>query len=460
MYDTIQGGEVLRPMKPGYSGLMRAWLGVLCVAGAVLGISGNAWALPSFARQTGMQCRSCHTAYPQLTAFGREFKLMGYTMSKKKVPLYDKFAVMLQPSFTHTKADQSEADLPSRFSANDNFALNQASIFFGGKIASHVGGFVQLTYDGVGNSVGWDNTDFRFANKTKVGGKPLVYGIDVNNSPSVQDLWNTTPAWGWPFSGSGLAPGPTAATVLGGGTLAGTSAGVGAYTEWNDTVYAEVSLYQTLGLGLLKSLGVAADDVTKTDGLAPYWRVALQHEWGHNFLEAGTFGMVANLYPNQNKIGGSDKFTDVGLDMQYQYFGKRDDVTARMAWIHEKQNLDATYAMGGSSNASNHLNHFRANASYMYDKTYNFTVGYDDLNGNSDATYYGTDNGSPDSSWETFQVDWLPYNKYAGGANGFKQWEWFNPKLSLQYTMYNKFDGTTDHASDNNTLYLQAWLMF
>ena len=38
-------------------------------------------AVPSFARQTGMPCTTCHTAFPQLTPFGRYFKLTGYTLA-------------------------------------------------------------------------------------------------------------------------------------------------------------------------------------------------------------------------------------------------------------------------------------------------------------------------------------------------------------------------------------------
>ena len=36
-------------------------------------------ALPSYARQTGQPCGTCHTDYPGLTPYGRLFKLGGYT---------------------------------------------------------------------------------------------------------------------------------------------------------------------------------------------------------------------------------------------------------------------------------------------------------------------------------------------------------------------------------------------
>src|SRR5450759_1605187 len=43
----------------------------------------KAAAVPSYARQTGFACRSCHLTPPELTALGRAFKLNGYTMAGK-----------------------------------------------------------------------------------------------------------------------------------------------------------------------------------------------------------------------------------------------------------------------------------------------------------------------------------------------------------------------------------------
>jgi hypothetical protein len=44
-----------------------------------LGALSPAAALPSFARQTGQPCGTCHTDFPGLTPYGRKFKLLGYT---------------------------------------------------------------------------------------------------------------------------------------------------------------------------------------------------------------------------------------------------------------------------------------------------------------------------------------------------------------------------------------------
>jgi hypothetical protein len=45
----------------------------------MIGLAPSAQALPSFARQTGQPCGTCHTSFPGLTPFGRRFKLLGYT---------------------------------------------------------------------------------------------------------------------------------------------------------------------------------------------------------------------------------------------------------------------------------------------------------------------------------------------------------------------------------------------
>lgn len=444
------GGQVIHQCKCPSIGGCLALLGVLvCLSIA----SNSAWAIPAFARQMGVECTTCHTAYPQLNAFGREFKLTGYTLSSGAVPWYKKLALMTEPSFTHTSADLS--DPPDSFGANNNLALTQTSLFFGGRIAGKAGAFVQGTYDGVGKVLSWDNTDLRLAGSTTLMGKPLVFGVDANNNPTVQDLWNSTPAWSFPFSSSGIAETPAASTLIQG--LGGQVASLGAYALWNDLLYLEFAGYGSLGDNTLRALGVSPQDVSaKIDGVAPYWRAALQRDWGPHYLEAGTFGMVANAYPGNDRTAGTDRYEDIGLDTQYQYSGVRDDVAVRLSWIHENQELGASRVLGAATNGSNDLDTFNGNVSYLYDKTWGLTAGYSNLRGDADPVFYGTDSGSPDSTWVTLQLDWLPYNKRGGPS----LWPWFNPKMSLQYVAYGRFDGTTNGASDNNTLYLQAWLVF
>ena len=59
------------------------WIG-LAVLAAILLTSPRAEALPSYARQTGQECAACHNGFPELTPYGRLFKLNGYTFSGER----------------------------------------------------------------------------------------------------------------------------------------------------------------------------------------------------------------------------------------------------------------------------------------------------------------------------------------------------------------------------------------
>jgi phage shock protein PspC (stress-responsive transcriptional regulator) len=169
-------------------------------------------ALPLYARQTGQPCATCHTAFFELTPFGRRFKLGGYTLGGgdwKGPP----FAVALQPTFTNTQRAQPGGAAPG-FGVNNNFVMQQMSLFTGGRITDNAGAFIQGTYDGVAHRFGWDNTDIRYAQSVNIDGHTFIWGITANNNPTVQDVWNTTPAWSFPFISSELAPMPTATPFI------------------------------------------------------------------------------------------------------------------------------------------------------------------------------------------------------------------------------------------------------
>src|SRR5450759_4749125 len=71
-------GRLIRPF--GKSGLLAALAAVAVLASFLtIGFAPPAQALPSFARQTGQPCGTCHTDFPFLTPYGRRFKLLGYT---------------------------------------------------------------------------------------------------------------------------------------------------------------------------------------------------------------------------------------------------------------------------------------------------------------------------------------------------------------------------------------------
>src|SRR6202790_706186 len=79
----------------------------LLVVLLVAGMAGEAGAVPSYARQTGQECIACHVSFPELTPYGRYFKLTGYTIGKVAISSegmnYVPLAVMAQASVTHTR---------------------------------------------------------------------------------------------------------------------------------------------------------------------------------------------------------------------------------------------------------------------------------------------------------------------------------------------------------------------
>jgi len=420
-------------------------------------------ALPSFARQTGQECAACHNGFPELTPYGRLFKLNGYVFpgSTSDIP---SVSAMVVDSFTHTQAPQPGGPAP-HYSPNDNPAFELASLFYGGAISTElgIGAFIQTTYDHVAQRYSWDNTDIRWATSGTLLDEELVAGISLNNSPTVTDLWNTTPAWRYPYQSSALAPGPAAATLIEGG-LAGTSGGVTAYGFWDRLIYAEVGVYHTLSTRGESMLGVDPTGSSSTDGPALYWRAALEQNWEQHSLEAGTFGLAASIHPGRVADFGSDRITDIGIDSQYQFLGAIHSVSLQTSYIREQTSLDSSLAQGLATNLHDGLSSFHVKTSYSYDQTYAATAGYFRVAGHADAGLYGgvSANSSPNSSGITGELDYTPFNH---GGPSF--WPWANLRLGLQYTHYLKFDGAADNydgigssAGGSDTLYLFSWFAF
>jgi hypothetical protein len=448
------------------SGLKKAIFGLLVTGLLLIASVQRGYAVPSFERQTGMSCTTCHTVFPELTPFGRVFKLGGYVFSQHSDTkgFSPPLAGMIQVSYTYTKDVLKNRIAP--FADADDSAVartnlpQQASIFYAGRMVDDLGAFIQLTYDGVENDLVLDLTDIRWAKHLSMAGKNLICGLTVNNAPTVGDVWNSTPIWGFPYAGSAVAPGPAAGTVID-GALASQVGGIGAYGYWADLIYAEASVYRTTHQGITRPLGAGAEADTITDGAVPYWRLALQHVWGQHSAELGVYGLWADIYPEGEDDGPTNDFTDTAVDAQYQFIGKRHLCSLQATWIHEKQDWDTSFEQGDAANRSDDLNTFKINGTYYYRSEVGDiggSVGYFSTTGDKDMLLYAPDpangsrNGEPDSKGFIIEADYVFREKY---------------KLALQYTIYDEFNGSSNDydgfgrdASDNNTFYGLIWLMF
>jgi hypothetical protein len=421
-------------------------------------------AVPSFASQTGMPCAQCHIVAfgVALTAYGRQFKLNGYTYNQGEHPM--PLAAMVQGGFTHTSADLPEP-AAAHFATNDNLSLDQASVFLATRITSQIGVFAQGTYSGEDRHFSWDNLDVRWARPVQnFFGTDAVVGISVNNNPAVQDLWNSTPAWAYPFITSGLAPGPSAAPVIA-GSLAQVALGATAYTMIHDHLYLEAGAYRGLSDHWLGNVGLYPDNNIHMQGAAPYWRAAYQFRQGdEHYFSFGTFGLSAKLQPDPT-VEQTDHFTDVGFDGTYQYtpVDGPGTVNVNASVIHEQQHLDATFAAGGANNPTNHLTTFEADLTYAWRQTYAASAGVFNTTGSTDPTWFGFGtSGTPDTRGYILMLEWVPLGKKDSWLR-----PWMNLRLGIQYTGYTRFDGGTSNydgtgrsASDNNTLFLFYWLAF
>jgi hypothetical protein len=417
-------------------------------------------AVPSFAEQTGVSCSACHVGGfgPQLTPFGRTFKLDGYTI--RTGPAFSNpVSAMAVASYVTSASDQPEPPAP-HYGVNDNATIDQVSVFVAGGIGDHFGGFTQWTWDGVGRAFSWDNIDLRATDHVTIQGMDVLIGASLNNAPTVQDAWNSLPAWGFPYTGSDLVPAPAAATIFDGG-LAQSVLGTSAYAYWDSTVYTEVGLYWTPSHNFLSAMGTD-EGPGPISGAAPYLRVAYQKDYGDDNFSLGAFGFFPALDPGgDTSTGKTDSYTDFGLDGSYQFLGRGDNIyTFNARYTHEHQDLAATFLLGGAATPGNDLDDFRMDASYYWHNTIGGSVQFFDTWGSRDPVLYA-DNTTfkPDSTGVTFQVDGTLFGRDMSVLGGR-----FNLRAGLQYTIYTKFDGAGTNydglgrdASDNDTLRIFIW---
>jgi hypothetical protein len=460
---------------------MRGYRSLIWVClGFSVGLANPSWAVPSFARQTGMACAACHTVFPELTPFGREFKLNGYVLDNiKQITGIDTSArqtlainslppisMNVEISYTRTGEPLPDSAIKGALAKDGDLLFpDQVSFFYAGKIADGLGAFIQLTYDGAGGPLRTRQYRYSLRAPFSFGGAngnnhELILGVTLNNNPTVQDVWNTTPAWGYPFASSGTAPTQiTSAKVdSGAGGFGQTVGGLGVYAWLDDHFYVEITNYDSAIPGGAHPLDSTQANVV--NGLAPYWRVAYEQRWDRNSLEVGAFGLDASTHPGAGTAlqGPTDKYKDAAADVQYQFIGENHFFTFLGTYIHESQTLDASILDGFAANDKNRLNTVKAAGEYYYKRLIGGTVSYFSTRGGSDALLYapasvvGSANGSPDSNGYILEFDYLP---------------WLNTKLQTQYVGYQKFNGGTTNydgsgrsASNNNTLYLLVWIAF
>lgn len=465
-------------------------------------LSGPASALPLFARQTGQNCVACHAGgqFPELTPYGRLFKLTGYTIGQRTMPL----SAMAVLSNSRVR-DTSKSDDPgSDFQKNGQTIFATGSVFLGGKVTDNIGAFAQVTYDpyatqdASGNFHGHsnaDNIDLRFADRSISPGRDLIVGLSLNNNPSVTDPWNTAAAWMQYVP----VPSPTSSRFIDGNApypsyaAGGNIAGLNAYAFWNRTIYAELGAYgSSRGALSFMHAGIAAADQTKLRGLNPYWRLAWNREWGPHSLMLGTAGMSSRIF--DDPLDTSDPSTvhhwrNTSVDAQYQYLLDPHSVTAQLVYSHSNHrfpdllaNQPAAFVdpLGNAlatTNSRDTTNLLRAKLTYVYRATYGGSVGFFNLSGSTN-TANQTSGVSPDTLTVTSDPAAAAPSQRVGGnfsgnpaTRGATLEAFWTPlqylRIGVQYTAYDKYNGASTNydglgrnARDNNSLFVYLWAAY
>ena len=246
-----------------------------------------------------------------------------------------------------------------------------------------------------------------------------------------------------------------------------------AYAWYDRSLYLEAGGYGNYGPTLLSATGSALGPGS-TAHIAPYVRAAYEWNWNAQSAHIGGILLSADFNPATSAFTadgsqGRNSFTDTELDGGYQYLGDGTHiVTSDASFVHEEQNQKAAFNTGAASQAGHALNQMNANVSYFYQNTYGLTLGWQYTWGDADpllhptAPVTGSRTGSPNSNVFIVEADWIPFGKDTSWGRPFA-----NLKLGLQYTIYTLFNGSNGNydgfgrnASDNNTLFLFAWLSF
>ncbi len=490
---------------------------ILAISGLLL-VAQTASAIPPFARQTGLACEACHTLPPELTPFGRRFKLNGYTLTTRPPLVNDVddhkrntlwltdlpgIAVLAQMNYSHY--DRAPPDTGAPYPAHgqsDTYQFpDQFSLAYAGAVSDHVGAWLQLTYNGQAGGVGVDNIDIRYSDHTF--DNKWVWGITANNYLTFQDVWNGIGSYTIPnFNTVSLATGGVGGTGTTGPILntfgPGVVAGLGAYVFYNDSLYFELSEYHSAfntgssaGTPVAESTNLA-NNGGALDRFAPYARIAYERDWGYHSAEIGASALYANWIPSNGYIskqqqlaadaagftpsqtfnpGAVNQYTDLSIDWQYQYNGQHDIFGFLGHVTHERQQnssqLVAATFTGSTpsgtaiySNPTDTLTQFLVTAEYFRDRRYGGLVSFTRTTGTYDPLAYGG-NGSPANQYETFELDYVP---------------WLNVRFLLQYDAYqvvannqspfnlsnasfpNSPGFSNIKASNNNTWVLGLWM--
>ena len=483
-----------------------------------IGFAPPAQALPSFARQTGQPCGTCHTDFPALTPYGRRFKLLGYTAgggefrttpfssqagsdaraeldklrgyakavnppatdaSKEYVPPISMMAIV---GYTHTQGP-TVAPPTDPYKANDNVVLSPFSAFWGGAITDNIGAFAQVTYsapdplsalsgtpaDQFKHTWSWDNADVRYANTANIG-------------RARRGLWHhrqqQSDRSGFVEHHAGVVlPLRRIVTCRHARRQHDDRGRVCRACRRRRRLYDDQRpalsgidrhTRRSGSASRTRSVSNPFDAPGLFGGVAPYWRVALEPHWGRHSLMVGTFGMYlgcASVARSKLRDGNDRDVSHIGQIHRHR-LRLAISVSGRQLLADVARQLYSRVSAAGRElcqfcfvqsdqpaqqpEAAGLVCLWRRQPGRFHRAIFQY-LGHrrPTLVRESPSTRTPT---TPNSNGWMAEIAYIPF-----GVSKSIGWPWFNARIGLQYIYYNKFDGSTIGAHDNNTLFLHAW---
>ncbi len=154
-------------------------------------------ALPLFARKYGVQCTTCHFAYPRLNKFGMDFRQRGYRMpddkgespwDSKEVPL----SLVGNVGYTYARTNLMDSTGTRSDFSNGAYQQNQFELHSAGTLAPAVTFHLDANFDGIGGALSGGMVFVQFDDLVKDGALNVKTGIYDADIPYLADSRKTT----------------------------------------------------------------------------------------------------------------------------------------------------------------------------------------------------------------------------------------------------------------------------
>ncbi|RLJ70328.1 hypothetical protein BCF55_0596 [Hydrogenivirga caldilitoris] len=304
----------------------------------------EAKAMPSFARQTGLSCSTCHTIPPRLNAYGRTFKIRGYTDGKaiediltgegESILKYNPVSIrVLSYPYSKKKGEDREVIFP-----------DEVVIAFAGRISENVGTFAAFASE---EGEPFEPEIVKVALVKDFGNNTVVGIVGGKTSPTGTD----------PFDSLNLYSRITRfRTTVWEGVRKKDASDLWDNHNYGASLYASVSNWVYASVGAYT--GIVRDDGTlnkdKSDPFDFYGRVAVTPQGIPADLNIGLFTYIGKdedpitdqtlVKPRRYGVDAGVIYNigDIGIELNGIYVNGKDKFPSNPDFKHNGYNLSAT----------------------------------------------------------------------------------------------------------------------